>query len=86
MDYKELNEEQKEMIDKVLMNENNVLWDVCRGTNLNLDVNILGNTVFTLLKIKQSGKYETTDEIYPDTMNHKNLLNQIRTTYLRNRK
>jgi hypothetical protein len=86
MDYKELTEEQKELIDKVLINENMVLWDFCRGSNMNLNKDILGQVVSTLLTIKQRGTYETTDEIYNNEINEKQLLNEFRTTYLRRKK
>lgn len=86
MDYKELTEEQKELIDKVLINENMVLWDFCRGSNMNLNKDILGQVVSTLLTIKHRGTYETTDEIYKNEINEKQLLNEFRTTYLQRKK
>ena len=83
-DFKELTTEQKELIDKILLNELDMLWRYCTSSSgQNLDSKILGHVVYSLLHIKKRGKYYTKES---GDSSEQDLLNEFRNMYLRLKK
>ena len=87
MEIKNLTQEQKDLIDKVLLNEYNMLEKYCTSQNgQTIDTQHLGYTVLTLLKIKRRGSYYINEVLTdPRDIEEQELLNHFRTEYLRKR-
>lgn len=86
-EYKDLTREQKKLIDKVLLNEDDILWKYVsikslRNGNTQLNTKILGDVVQILLEIKDRGRYKVNENRVKEELEEQTILNILRSMYL----